>query len=199
MAQGHARAKVLHRAVDSLDANLAATQLGVTISSLDLGWIGEPALALLIAPALAGLGSFAAAGAHAIAAGIAFVIITVFHIVLGELAPKSLALQRPERTALDVPTPWACRNSMISRTAFCSAQPATIRAARLAPMPVTSRNRPGSCSIRSNTCSPKARTRARAYTGPMPRIMPEPKYFSIPSKVVGGNVVTWAALNCSPG
>ena len=99
VAQGQARAKVLHRAVDSLDANLAATQLGVTISSLGLGWIGEPALARLIAPALAGLGSFAAAGAHAIAAGIAFAIITVFHIVLGELAPKSLALQRPERTA----------------------------------------------------------------------------------------------------
>ena len=105
VAQGQARAKVLHRAVDNLDANLAATQLGVTISSLGLGWIGEPALARLIAPALAGLGSFAAAGSHAIAAGVAFAIITVFHIVLGELAPKSFALQRPERTALLVVRP----------------------------------------------------------------------------------------------
>jgi len=105
VAQGQARAKVLHRAVDNLDANLAATQLGVTISSLGLGWIGEPALAHLIEPALAGLGSFAAAGSHAIAAGVAFAIITVFHIVLGELAPKSFALQRPERTALLVVRP----------------------------------------------------------------------------------------------
>ena len=105
VAQGQTRAKVLHRAVDNLDANLAATQLGVTISSLGLGWIGEPALAHLIEPALAGLGRFAAAGAHAIAVGVAFAIITVFHIVLGELAPKSFALQRPERTALLVVRP----------------------------------------------------------------------------------------------
>ena len=51
---------------------------------------------------------------------------------------------------------------MISRMAFWSAQPATMRAARLAPMPVTSRKRPGSCSIRSNTASPNAATRALA-------------------------------------
>ncbi len=105
VAQGQVRAGVLQRAVDNLDANLAATQLGVTISSLGLGWIGEPALARLIEPALAGLGGFARAGSHAIAAGIAFAIITVFHIVLGELAPKSFALQRPERTALLVVRP----------------------------------------------------------------------------------------------
>ncbi len=51
---------------------------------------------------------------------------------------------------------------MISRIAFCSDQPATMRAARFAPMPPTSRSRAGSCSIRSNTWSPNARTRARA-------------------------------------
>ena len=105
VTQGQARANVLQRAIDNLDANLAATQLGVTISSLGLGWIGEPALAHLIAPALAGLGSFAATASHAIAVGVAFSIITVFHIVLGELAPKSFALQRPERTALLVVRP----------------------------------------------------------------------------------------------
>ncbi len=105
VTQGHARAGVLRRAVDNLDANLAATQLGVTISSLGLGWIGEPALAHLIAPAFGGLGGLAVMGSHAIAAGIAFVIITVFHIVLGELAPKSFALQRPERTALMIVRP----------------------------------------------------------------------------------------------
>ena len=105
VTQGQSRAKVLQRAVDNLDANLAAIQLGVTISLLGLGWIGEPALAHLIAPALAGLGSFAATASHAIAVGVAFSIITVFHIVLGELAPKSFALQRPERTALLVVRP----------------------------------------------------------------------------------------------
>jgi putative hemolysin len=104
-AQGNAGAAVLRRAVTNLDSNLAATQLGVTISSLGLGWIGEPALAHLIEPAFSALGAFAAAGAHAIAVTIAFIIITVFHIVLGELAPKSLALQRPERVALWIVRP----------------------------------------------------------------------------------------------
>ena len=64
-------------------------------SSLALGWIGEPALARLIEPYLSGLfGSFATIGAHGIAITVAFIIITALHIVLGELAPKSLALQR---------------------------------------------------------------------------------------------------------
>ena len=62
------------------------------------------------------------------------------------------------RTAREVPTPWACRNSMISRITFCSAQPATMRAARLGPIPATSRSRSGCCSISSNTASPNART-----------------------------------------
>src|SRR5260370_29808957 len=62
------------------------------------------------------------------------------------------------RTARDVPTPLLCRNSMISRITFCSAQPAMIRSARFGPMPVTSRRRLGSCSMTSNTASLKART-----------------------------------------
>jgi putative hemolysin len=88
VAEGRARARALKRATDNLDAYLAATQLGITISSLALGWIGEPALAHLIEPLLAGLGSFAVAGSHAIAVAIAFIIITALHIVLGELAPE---------------------------------------------------------------------------------------------------------------
>ena len=105
VAEGRIRARALKRATDHLDAYLAATQLGITISSLALGWIGEPALAHLIEPLLAGLGSFAVAGSHAIAVAIAFTIITALHIVLGELAPKSLALQRSEATALRVVVP----------------------------------------------------------------------------------------------
>jgi putative hemolysin len=105
VTEGRIRARALKRATDHLDAYLAATQLGITISSLALGWIGEPALAHLIEPLLAGLGSFAVAGSHAIAVAIAFTIITALHIVLGELAPKSLALQRSEATALRVVVP----------------------------------------------------------------------------------------------
>src|SRR5665648_463114 len=106
VAAGRANAKALLRAVKNLDANLAACQLGITISSLGLGWIGEPALATLIEPSLVGLlGSYSSAGAHAIAVVIAFSIITILHIVLGELAPKSLALQRSEGTALWVVRP----------------------------------------------------------------------------------------------
>jgi putative hemolysin len=106
VADGFSAAKTLQKAVDNLDAYLAATQLGITISSLALGWIGEPALAHLIEPFLSGwLGSFATVSSHATAIAIAFIIITALHIVLGELAPKSLALQRTEATALRVVRP----------------------------------------------------------------------------------------------
>ncbi|ACA18768.1 protein of unknown function DUF21 [Methylobacterium sp. 4-46] len=106
VAERRANAAALQRATDHLDAHLAATQLGITISSLALGWVGEPALAHLIEPLLAWLPSpLGIASAHAIAVAIAFVVITALHIVLGELAPKSLALQRSERTALVVVRP----------------------------------------------------------------------------------------------
>jgi putative hemolysin len=108
VAAGRTNAVALQRAVERLDSYLAATQLGITISSLALGWLGEPALAHLIEPLLTGLlGSLATAGAHAVAIAIAFFIITTLHIVLGELAPKSLALQRSEGTALWVARPLA--------------------------------------------------------------------------------------------
>jgi len=106
VAAGRMNASALQRAVDNLDANLAATQLGITISSLALGWVGEPALAHLVEPLLVALpSSLVSAGSHAIAVVISFVIITALHIVLGELAPKSLALQRSEGTALWVVRP----------------------------------------------------------------------------------------------
>lgn len=102
VVEGRPRARVLQRAVNHLDAYLAATQLGVTMSSLGLGWLGEPAIAALIEPALEHLlpDNLALLGAHTLGVLIAFTIITALHIVLGELAPKSLALQRPEETAL---------------------------------------------------------------------------------------------------
>lgn len=105
VAQGHGTAKLLQRAVTSLDDSLAATQLGVTVSSLALGWIGESTLADLLEPALGMLGRAAQASAHTLATAGAFAVITVFHIVLGELVPKSVALQRPEPTALWIVRP----------------------------------------------------------------------------------------------
>ncbi|MDI1287696.1 MAG: hemolysin family protein [Reyranella sp.] len=106
VAAGKMNAQALERALKHLDSNLAATQLGITISSLALGWIGEPAIAHLIEPWLAGsIGSLAGVSAYAIAVAISFFIITALHIVLGELAPKSLALQRSEATALWIVRP----------------------------------------------------------------------------------------------
>jgi CBS domain containing-hemolysin-like protein len=106
VAGGSATARVLQGSVEKLDASLASTQLGITLSSLGLGWIGEPALAHLIEPAVQGF-AWASAASHAIAIAIAFAVITTLHIVLGELAPKSLALQRTEKTALAVVRPLA--------------------------------------------------------------------------------------------
>ncbi len=103
VAAKRANATALQRATDRLDAHLAATQFGITLSSLALGWVGEPALAHLIEPALDWLPlTLGTVAAHTIAVAVAFSIITSLHIVLGELAPKSLALQRSERTALTV-------------------------------------------------------------------------------------------------
>src|SRR5690349_4475771 len=85
-----------------LDAYLSATQLGITLASIGLGWVGEPAVARLIEPLLA---KVAPGAVHAISFTIAFIVISFFHIVLGELAPKSLAIRRPDATSLWVALP----------------------------------------------------------------------------------------------
>ena len=107
--EGKPLARAVQQALADLDAYLAATQLGITMASIGLGWIGEPALAALLEPLFAWLPSaWQVVSAHAMAVVIAFAIITSLHIVLGELAPKSLAIQRSEKTALAValPTQW---------------------------------------------------------------------------------------------
>ena len=105
-AQGHPTAAIVRRALDDPDRFIAATQLGITVASLALGWIGEPALAHLFVPLLQFLPeSWIGAAAHSIAAAIAFICITFLHVVAGELAPKSIALQNPERTAFFVARP----------------------------------------------------------------------------------------------
>lgn len=100
-ARGHPLAGALAHAQAQLDAYLAATQLGITMASLALGWVGEPALARLFESLLAGLPApWASVGAHSLALTLAFLVITALHIVFGELTPKSLALQRTELAAM---------------------------------------------------------------------------------------------------
>ncbi|MFC4306087.1 hemolysin family protein [Cohnella boryungensis] len=93
--EGNVRAKYALKVNQRLDAYLSATQLGITLASLGLGWVGEPAIAdLIISPLLHEFGVTDETVIHTIAFATAFCIITFLHIVLGELAPKSLAIQR---------------------------------------------------------------------------------------------------------
>ncbi|HET6948093.1 MAG TPA: hemolysin family protein [bacterium] len=99
--EGRRFAAVAERAVANPEPYVAATQLGITMASLGLGWIGEPAVATLIEPWLGALPAWwEAAALHAIAGTLAFTFITAAHIIFGELAPKSIALWNPEATAL---------------------------------------------------------------------------------------------------
>ncbi len=98
--KGRKRANLARGLVQNMDEYLSATQLGITIASLGLGWIGEPAFAALFLPLLSGFGSLDVVVAHTVSAGLAFVLITFLHIVLGELAPKSMAIQNPEKVIL---------------------------------------------------------------------------------------------------
>ncbi|MCP4543318.1 MAG: HlyC/CorC family transporter [Chloroflexi bacterium] len=105
-AEGHKAAIVARRAISDPDNFIAATQLGITLASLSLGWIGESTLVDLIEPLLHFLPeAWVGGAAYSIAATVAFIIITFLHVVVGELAPKSIALQHPERTALVVARP----------------------------------------------------------------------------------------------
>lgn len=97
------RAETLLELVDNLNIYISATQLGITMSSLALGWIGEPAFARLLDVPLQGIVSDTAR--HTISFTLAFTAITVMHIVLGELAPKTLALERAEKVALAIAWP----------------------------------------------------------------------------------------------
>src|SRR6188768_116744 len=106
IAEGHRRARAVRRAVTDPESYIAATQLGITMASIGLGWIGEPALASMVQPLLTFLPmTIREPTAHTAAVAIAFALITALHIVLGELAPKTIALERAEMTALIVVKP----------------------------------------------------------------------------------------------
>ncbi len=102
VSKGVTGARSVRRAITHLDHYIAATQLGITLMSLGLGWLGEPTLGRLLERVFGH-----APGSGTLAVTIAFATITALHIVIGELTPKSVALQHPERTALLVAQPLA--------------------------------------------------------------------------------------------
>jgi len=99
--EGNKMAILSKQIVSNLDGYLAATQFGITLASLGLGWIGEPVVSKILISGMELIGiTLDPVLAHQIALPAAFAIITVLHIVFGELAPKSIAIQRPEATTL---------------------------------------------------------------------------------------------------
>lgn len=86
--------------VERLEDSLSACQLGITMASLALGWVGEPAFARLLEPVLQGVGVTSPAVIHGVAFTIAFTLITALHLVIGEQAPKIFAIRRPEQMVL---------------------------------------------------------------------------------------------------
>ena len=100
---GRSGAKTLQEALGSLDDYLAATQLGITVASLGLGWIGEPAVAALLEPILGAI--LPESAIHAVAVAVGFSVVTFLHVVFGELAPKTVAIAEAERLAILVAPP----------------------------------------------------------------------------------------------
>jgi len=104
IAEGSKRAGYAKQLTDHLDVSLSVTQLGITLASLGLGWIGEPAVSKLILPVTEWLGIAPPVG-HTMALALGFAIITALHIILGELTPKTFAIQSVERITLAVALP----------------------------------------------------------------------------------------------
>lgn len=104
--EGNATAEIALEAIKDLDKFIAAVQLGVTISSIGLGWVGEGTLARIIEPMFVFLpGISQTIATHTVSVSLAFALITFLHVVLGELIPKSIALEYTEKTALVIARP----------------------------------------------------------------------------------------------
>ncbi len=103
--KGQRRAKMARKILHNLDAALSSTQLGITLASLGLGWIGEPVFVVLLKPIIKLLQIESLETQHSIAVAFGFSIITFLHIVAGELAPKSLAIRKSLQTSLWVAMP----------------------------------------------------------------------------------------------
>jgi magnesium and cobalt exporter, CNNM family len=109
--QGSRRALVTREMVAHLDNYLSATQLGITVASLGLGWVGKPAFAGLIEAVIALPGWWSSAASYTASVTVSFLFITFLHILVGELVPKSMAIRRSEQSALAIAYPmrWAYR------------------------------------------------------------------------------------------
>ena len=103
---GRRRARLLLSITRQLPAYLSASQLGITLASLSLGWLGEPAFASLLRPFLARAGVISDRTLHTLAATVSLIVITFLHTVLGELAPKALAIQLTEPIAMWAVVPF---------------------------------------------------------------------------------------------
>ncbi len=104
--EGNHNAKIALEAIKDLDKFIAAVQLGVTISSIGLGWVGEGTLARIIEPLFVFLpGISQNIATHTVSVSASFALITFMHVVIGELIPKSIALEYPEQTSLVIARP----------------------------------------------------------------------------------------------
>lgn len=99
-AKGEKRGKVAANMITHLDAYLSATQLGITLASIALGWVGEPAFAWIVEPLVSRIPGAGPALVHSVALTASFVAVSILHIVFGELVPKSIAIRLPAGTTL---------------------------------------------------------------------------------------------------
>jgi CBS domain containing-hemolysin-like protein len=137
VAEGNAAARVAHRLIGNPDRAIAASQLGITIASLALGWIGEATVAAIIEPPLeALLGRWSVAVAHTVGVTVAFALVTFTHIVLGEQVPKTIAIRYSERTALAISRPmdWFIQIFRPFITLLDKATAAVLRLLRMQPI-----------------------------------------------------------------
>lgn len=104
VAEGNPRAKTVKKIISSLDEYLSATQLGITITALGLGWLGEPTIQAILAPVLKQV-DIPATVSHAISFIVAFSVMTFLNVVLGELAPKTFAIHKAEAVSMIVAKP----------------------------------------------------------------------------------------------
>ena len=114
VGSGDRLARNVQKAQENLDLAISGTQLGITLASLGLGWIGEPAVARTLRDTFSGLPApWASIATHGVATTIAFLLITYLHIVLGELAPKTVALVKPETVSRVVAAPLNAFNALV--------------------------------------------------------------------------------------
>jgi len=128
--EGRRQARLVASMSKQINDYLSASQLGITVASLMLGWLGEPAFAALLRPLMQGRWGLHPSTVHTVAAGLSLTIITFLHTVIGELVPKALAIRMTEPVALwsalpyrvfylvTTPLTWALRTSSALRKAM---------------------------------------------------------------------------------